>query len=105
MRLRPELALVSVVGVALAATAALGATSRVGGCLTPKGPSVSDTPARIGYDFLASGLIRRGRPLDWCLTPALFGPEPESKITFTKAGKYKYICTVHDNMKGEVDVG
>src|ERR1043165_2216902 len=30
MRLRPELALVSVVGVALAATAALGATSRVG---------------------------------------------------------------------------
>jgi plastocyanin len=27
------------------------------------------------------------------------------KITFTKAGKYKYICTVHDNMKGEVDVG
>jgi plastocyanin len=26
-------------------------------------------------------------------------------ITFTKAGKYKYICTVHDNMKGEVDVG
>jgi plastocyanin len=27
------------------------------------------------------------------------------KITFTKAGKYKYICTVHDDMKGEVDVG
>jgi plastocyanin len=27
------------------------------------------------------------------------------KITFTKAGTYKYICTVHDNMKGEVDVG
>jgi plastocyanin len=26
-------------------------------------------------------------------------------ITFTKAGKYKYICTVHDDMKGEVDVG
>jgi plastocyanin len=27
------------------------------------------------------------------------------KITFTKAGTYKYICTVHDNMKGEVVVG
>jgi len=27
------------------------------------------------------------------------------KITFTRAGKYKYICTVHDDMKGEVDVG
>ena len=84
---------------------------------------MSDTPARIGYDFLASGLIRRGRPLDRCLTPAQFEPEPERrnpprgfqryptsniegyKITFTKAGKYKYICTVHDNMKGEVDVG
>jgi plastocyanin len=26
-------------------------------------------------------------------------------ITFTKAGTYKYICTVHDDMKGEVDVG
>ena len=26
-------------------------------------------------------------------------------ITFTKAGKYKYLCTVHDNMTGEVDVG
>lgn len=26
-------------------------------------------------------------------------------ITFTKAGTYKYLCTVHDNMTGEVDVG
>ena len=26
-------------------------------------------------------------------------------ITFTHAGKYKYICTVHDDMNGEVDVG
>ena len=66
---------------------------------------MSDTPARIGYDFLASGLIRRGRPLDRCLTPAPFEPEPESKITFTKTGKYKCICTVHDDMKGEFDVG
>jgi plastocyanin len=27
------------------------------------------------------------------------------KITFTRAGTYKYICTVHDNMKGTVVVG
>jgi plastocyanin len=25
-------------------------------------------------------------------------------ITFTKAGTYKYLCTVHDDMTGEVDV-
>jgi plastocyanin len=27
------------------------------------------------------------------------------KLTFTRAGTYRYICTVHDRMKGEVDVG
>jgi plastocyanin len=27
------------------------------------------------------------------------------KITFTKAGTYKYLCTVHDDMKGTVVVG
>ncbi len=27
------------------------------------------------------------------------------KLTFTKAGTYKYICTVHDHMKGTVVVG
>ena len=27
------------------------------------------------------------------------------KLTFTKAGTYKYICTVHDDMKGTVVVG
>lgn len=26
-------------------------------------------------------------------------------ITFTRAGSYKYICTVHDDMRGEIDVG
>jgi len=33
--------------------------------------------------------------------PALQG----FKLTFTKAGTYKYICAVHDNMKGTVVVG
>jgi plastocyanin len=27
------------------------------------------------------------------------------KLTFTRAGTYKYICTVHDHMRGEVVVG
>jgi plastocyanin len=27
------------------------------------------------------------------------------KLTFTRAGTYKYLCTVHDHMKGEVIVG
>ena len=27
------------------------------------------------------------------------------KLKFTRAGTYKYICTVHDNMKGTVIVG
>ena len=58
---------------------------------------MSDTPARKGYAFLAEGLARRSRARDRCLTPRV--------APFTKAGKYKYICTVHDNMKGEVDVG
>ena len=36
-----------------------------------------------------------------------FGPPVIEGFTvrFTHAGKYKYICTVHDGMKGEVDVG
>lgn len=49
-----------------------------------------------GAGFLNSGIFANSNP-------------PSNiegyKITFTKAGKYKYICTVHDNMKGEVDVG
>lgn len=49
-----------------------------------------------GAGFLNSGIFANSNP-------------PSNiegyKITFTKAGKYKYICTVHDDMKGEVDVG
>ena len=56
---------------------------------------MSDTVAGDG-GFLNSGIFANSNP-------------PSNiegyKITFTKAGKYKYICTVHDNMKGEVDVG
>jgi plastocyanin len=48
-----------------------------------------------GGGFLNSGIFVNSGP------PLIEG----YKITFTKAGNYKYICTVHDDMKGEVDVG
>jgi plastocyanin len=49
-----------------------------------------------GSGFLNSGVFANS-----------FGPPliEGYKVTFTKAGTYKYICTVHDDMKGEVDVG
>jgi plastocyanin len=48
-----------------------------------------------GVGFLNSGAFVNSNP------PLIEG----YKLTFTKAGTYKYICTVHDDMKGEVDVG
>lgn len=49
-----------------------------------------------GSGFLNSGVFANS-----------FGPPliEGYKVTFTKAGTYKYICTVHDDMKGEVVVG
>ncbi|MCW2978258.1 MAG: hypothetical protein JWM06_3539 [Actinomycetia bacterium] len=48
-----------------------------------------------GRGFHNSGLFLNSGP------PRIEG----YKITFTRAGTYKYICTVHDNMKGTVVVG
>ena len=48
-----------------------------------------------GKRFLNSGLFFNSQP------PRIEG----YKITFTRAGTYKFICTVHDNMKGTVIVG
>jgi plastocyanin len=49
-----------------------------------------------GTGFLNSGVFTNS-----------FGPPliEGYKLTFTHAGTYKYICTVHDDMKGEVVVG
>jgi len=48
-----------------------------------------------GQGFLSTGVfVNSGPPLVEGYT-----------ITFTHAGKYKYLCTVHDDMTGEVDVG
>jgi len=48
-----------------------------------------------GSGFLNSGFFANSNP------PLIEG----YKITFTRAGTYKYLCTVHDNMKGTVIVG
>jgi plastocyanin len=48
-----------------------------------------------GKGFLNSGIFGNSNP------PVIEGYQ----LTFTRAGKYRYICTVHDDMKGEVDVG
>jgi plastocyanin len=48
-----------------------------------------------GRGFHNSGLFLNSFP------PSIEG----YKITFNRAGTYKYICTVHDNMKGTVIVG
>jgi plastocyanin len=49
-----------------------------------------------GNGFLNSGIFVNS-----------FGPPliEGYKVTFTKAGTYKYLCTVHDDMKGTVVVG
>lgn len=48
-----------------------------------------------GTGFHSSGVFGNSNP------PTIEG----YKITFTRAGTYNYICTVHDNMKGTVVVG
>ncbi len=48
-----------------------------------------------GKGFLNSGVFGNSQP------PNIEG----YKLTFTRAGTYKFICTVHDNMKGTIVVG
>ena len=48
-----------------------------------------------GLGFHNSGVFGNSNP------PVVEG----YKLTFTRAGTYKYICTVHDNMKGSIVVG
>ena len=70
-----------------------------GGSANPNGPPALKVVAHKtwnGKGFLNTGVFANS-----------FGPPLVEgyTITFTRAGKYSYICTVHDNMKGEVDVG
>jgi plastocyanin len=63
-----------------------------------KAPITFKVVAKASWDgkgFLNSGVFGNSNP------PVIEGYQ----LTFTHAGKYKYICTVHDDMKGEVDVG
>ena len=84
MRLRPELALVSVVGVALAATAALGGTSRVGVTATYKlvfqgsGRATSTYPPRPDGTVFTSSI-------SWTLV---------YEVTVDKGGRISEVRTV-----------
>ena len=48
-----------------------------------------------GTGFLSSGII------------VSFPPAPlyQYKVTFSKAGTYKYVCLIHTDMQGTVKVG
>ena len=57
-------------------------------------PTLIDAGKWDGTGFHSSGLILS------------FPPELAAyKLTFTKAGTYKYVCLIHDNMEGGVKVG
>ncbi len=82
------------------------AAAPVGGPGEPPKPPTGGTQTHIvfkvvaakiwnGSGFLNSGIFGNSQP------PNIEG----YKLTFTHAGTYKYICTVHDNMKGTIVVG
>jgi plastocyanin len=57
-------------------------------------PTVIDAGAWDGQGFHSSGFIQAFGP-----------PTVQYKLTFTKAGTYKYDCLIHPNMEGTVKVG
>jgi plastocyanin len=78
----------------------------VGGPGEPSKPPTGGTKTHINFKVVASqswngqgfhnsGLFGNSQP------PNIEG----YKLTFTRAGTYKYICTVHDKMKGTIVVG
>jgi plastocyanin len=82
------------------------AAAPAGGPGEPHTPLTGGTQTHINFKVVAqgswngkgfhnSGLFENSNP------PNIEG----YKITFTRAGTYKFICTVHDNMKGTIVVG
>jgi len=82
------------------------AVAPVGGPGEPSKPPTGGTQRHINFKVVASqswngqgfhnsGLFGNSQP------PNIEG----YKLTFTRAGTYKFICTVHDNMKGTIVVG
>lgn len=60
----------------------------------PGPPTAIDGGSYDGTGLHSSGLVLSFPPTDWYTY----------KLTFTKAGSYPYICTVHPDMKGTVNV-
>jgi plastocyanin len=82
------------------------AAAPIGGPGEPPKPPTGGSRAHINFKIVASqswngtgfhnsGIFGNSQP------PNIEG----YKLTFTHAGTYKFICTVHDNMKGTVVVG
>jgi plastocyanin len=65
----------------------------------PNGPPTFKVVASKTWD--GSGFLNSGVFVNSFGPPLIEG----YKVTFTKAGTYKFICTVHDHMKGTVVVG
>jgi plastocyanin len=82
--------------------AAAGAPSGGPGAPPPAGPPDPSAPPILvdagtwdGTGFLSSGFIVSFPP----------GPFYQYKVTFSKAGTYKYVCLIHTDMQGTVKVG
>jgi plastocyanin len=59
--------------------------------------------------FLPTGVKSAGRFAGGVSHSGIFGPPPDGKtttfsLTFTKAGKYAYLCLLHPGMAGTVQV-
>jgi plastocyanin len=74
--------------------AAAGAPSGGPGAPPPP-PTLVDAGTWDGTGFLSSGIMVSFPP------PPLY----QYKVTFSKAGTYKYVCLVHTDMQGTVKVG
>ncbi len=74
----------------------------------PTGPPASGSPnAPPRFKTVASATWNGRGHLSSGIFLNSFGPPVIEgfRVTFTRAGRYSYLCTVHDGMKGEVDVG
>ena len=82
------------------------AAAPAGGPGEPANPPTGGTRKHIVFKVVASASWNGKGFHNSGLFGNSFPPNIEGyKLTFTHAGTYKYICTVHDNMKGTIVVG
>ncbi len=79
----------------------------VGGPGEPRTPPRGGSPTKPKFVVVASQSWNgRGHHSSGLFVNSFGPPVIEGyELTFTRAGTYKYLCTVHDNMKGTVVVG